>query len=72
MIRATDLASPSSWVRPTVAPVASDGLDAAHWFGADELRAGAAISGDLSPPARGLQPEQHAQRVLSFLQEHAA
>jgi len=72
MSRATDLATPSAWIRPAAAPAAADGVDAAQWFGADELRAGAAISGDLSPPARGLTPEQHAQRVLSFLQDQAA
>lgn len=72
MIRATDFATPTTWLRPSGAPAAADGVESTHWFHADEGQAPAAIHGNLAPTARGLSAEQHAQRVLSFLQDTAA
>ncbi len=72
MIRATDFVTTSAWTRPASAPAASDGVDSTHWFNADEPHAGPAISGDLAPSSRGLTADQHARRVLSYLQDTPA
>jgi hypothetical protein len=72
MIRPTDLVTPPAWLRPVGAPAAAEGVDSTQWFQADEAAAQAAIHGNLAPTARGLSAEQHAQRVLSFLQDAAA
>ncbi len=69
MIRATDFVTTSAWIRPASAPAASDGVDSTQWFNADEPQAGPAIGGDLAPSARGLTADQHARRVLSYLQD---
>jgi hypothetical protein len=69
MIRATDFVTTSAWIRPASAPAASDGVDSTQWFNADEPQAGPAISGDLAPSSRGLTADQHARRVLSYLQD---
>jgi len=71
MIRTTDFASTAAWIRPASAPAASDGVDSTHWFHSDAPEANPAISGDLSPSSRGLTADQHARRVLSYLQENA-
>jgi len=71
MIRATDFVTTAVWTRPASAPSASDGVDSTHWFHGDEPQANPAISGDLSPRARGLSAEQHAQRVLAYLQDNS-
>jgi hypothetical protein len=72
MIRPTDFVSTAAWTRPASAPSASDGVDSTHWFHSDAPQANPPISGDVSPPARGLSADQHAQRVLSFLQDTCA
>ena len=69
MIRATDFVTTSAWLRPASAPAASDGVDSTNWFGADEPQAGPASGGDLAPSSRGLSADQHAHRVLSYLQD---
>jgi hypothetical protein len=72
MIRATDFVTTSAWTRPASAPSASDGVDSTNWFNADEPQANPAISGDLSPSSRGLTADQHARRVLSYLQDNGS
>jgi hypothetical protein len=72
MIRPTDFVSTAAWTRPASAPSASDGVDSTHWFHSDAPQANPPISGDVSSQARGLSADQHAQRVLSFLQDTCA
>lgn len=71
MIRPTDHVSTAAWIRPAGAPAASDGADSTHWFYGDAPEANPSIRGDLSPSSRGLTADQHAQRVLSYLQGNA-
>jgi hypothetical protein len=69
MIRATDFVTTAGWVRPPSAPSASDGVDSASWFDAEAPQGNTTISADVSPQARSLSAEQHAQRVLSYLSD---
>jgi hypothetical protein len=73
MIRATDLATAAAWTRPIGSTAPGDGVDAHQGLhAAEDPGSAVAIGGDVSPAARGLSAEQHARRVLSFLQDHAA
>lgn len=72
MIRANEFANIAvPWVRPL--PVVSsrgDARDNAGWFDAGGgSGTDVAIGGDLTPAARGLSVEQHANRVLTHLRD---
>jgi len=67
MIRPSDLAGASSWLRPSATPPRTDTRDAAAFFDVDASASSTRISSDLCVAARGLSVEQHAARVLSHL-----
>jgi hypothetical protein len=72
MIRPTDYVTTSSWVRPASAPSASDGVDSTNWFDSDSPQTNTHISAEVSPRARGLSAEQHAERILTHLVDDTA
>jgi hypothetical protein len=67
MIRPSDFASASTWLRPTATSPRADMRDAVAFFDVDASSLPARISSDLSPAARGLSVDQHAAKVLSHL-----
>ena len=70
MIRASDLASATGWIRPSTAtPRADNAQDPSSYFDAGAVAAGARISSDVPASARSLSVEQHASLVLAHLRD---
>jgi hypothetical protein len=66
MIRASDLATPAVWGRPSTTSPRLDAREASNWFDGvapSEVR----ICADLNAASRGLSAEQHANLVLAHL-----
>lgn len=68
MIRASDLASATGWLRPSTATPRAEGApEVSTYF--DIGAAGVRISSDLPATARGLSVEQHTSLILAHLRD---